>query len=91
MQQHTPVLPSAVLHYLAPAPGTIIVDATVGAGGHARLLAERDVRFIQLVHRDWDHHGDLPNQIRNQAKQTDQASAALIMDFREGALSYVDS
>jgi hypothetical protein len=52
----------------------------------ARRLAERDVRFIQLVHRDWDHHGDLPNQIRNQAKQTDQPSAALIQDLKQRGL-----
>lgn len=52
----------------------------------ARRLAERDVRFIQLVHRDWDHHGDLPNAIRGQAKQTDQASAALIRDLKQRGL-----
>src|SRR5687767_1143158 len=49
----------------------------------ARRLAERNVRFVQLVHRDWDHHGDLPNAIRSQAKQTDQGSAALIMDLKQ--------
>ncbi len=49
----------------------------------ARRLAERGVRFIQLCHRDWDHHGDLPNQIRRQAKITDQASAALITDLKQ--------
>jgi hypothetical protein len=49
----------------------------------ARRLAERDVRFVQLVHRDWDHHGDLPNEIRRQSKATDQASAALIMDLKQ--------
>ncbi|HYE30782.1 MAG TPA: DUF1501 domain-containing protein [Methylomirabilota bacterium] len=52
----------------------------------ARRLAERDVRFIQLVHRDWDHHGDLPNAIRTQAKLTDQASAALITDLKQRGL-----
>ncbi len=52
----------------------------------ARRLAERDVRFIQLFHRDWDHHGDLPNAIRNQCKQTDQGSAALIMDLKQRGL-----
>ncbi len=52
----------------------------------ARRLAERGVRFIQLCHRDWDHHGDLPNQIRRQAKTTDQASAALVMDLKERGL-----
>jgi hypothetical protein len=49
----------------------------------ARRLAERDVRFIQLVHRDWDHHSNLPDEIRKQAKNTDQASAALIMDLKQ--------
>lgn len=49
----------------------------------ARRLVERNVRFVQLVHRDWDHHGDLPNAIRGQCKQTDQASAALIMDLKQ--------
>ena len=49
----------------------------------ARRLAERDVRFIQLVHRDWDHHANLPDEIRKQAKNTDQASAALISDLKQ--------
>jgi 16S rRNA (cytosine1402-N4)-methyltransferase len=39
--RHLPVLPAEVLEYLAPQPGQTIVDATVGAGGHSRLLAER--------------------------------------------------
>ena len=38
----------------------------------ARKLAEKGVRFIQLYHRGWDHHGNLPNQIRRLSKQTDQ-------------------
>ncbi len=49
----------------------------------ARRLAERGVRFIQLCHRDWDHHGGLPGGIRNQAGQTDRASAALIRDLKQ--------
>jgi hypothetical protein len=52
----------------------------------ARRLAERGVRFIQLCHRDWDHHGNLPNEIRRQAKLTDQASAALVMDLKARGL-----
>lgn len=52
----------------------------------ARRLAERGVRFIQLLHRDWDHHGDLPNAIRNQALQTDRASAALVTDLKNRGL-----
>src|SRR5262249_15169326 len=47
----------------------------------ARRLAERGVRFIQLIHRDWDHHSDLPREIRKQAEQTDKASAALVSDL----------
>ncbi len=52
----------------------------------ARRLAERDVRFIQLFHRDWDHHSDLPNQIKKQAGLTDKASAALITDLKKRGL-----
>ena len=52
----------------------------------ARRLAERGVRFIKLLHRDWDHHGGLPNGIRAQAKNTDQASAALISDLKQRGL-----
>ena len=49
----------------------------------ARKLAEQDVRFIQLYHQGWDHHGDLPKQMTRQAKQTDQASAALVTDLKQ--------
>jgi hypothetical protein len=52
----------------------------------ARRLAERGVRFIQLCHRDWDHHGDLPQGIRAQTRNTDQASAALIADLKQRGL-----
>lgn len=52
----------------------------------ARRLAERGVRFVQLVHRDWDHHGDLPKQIEKQAKLTDQASSALVADLKRRGL-----
>ena len=52
----------------------------------ARRLAERDVRFIQLFHRDWDHHSDLPNSIKKQCDATDKASAALIMDLKRRGL-----
>src|SRR5437879_6542900 len=41
--RHVPVLPREVLDLLAPAPGQVFVDATAGAGGHARLLAEGDL------------------------------------------------
>lgn len=52
----------------------------------ARRLAERDVRFIQLYHRDWDHHSNLPKEIPKQAKETDQGSAALITDLKQRGL-----
>ena len=52
----------------------------------ARRLAERNVRYIQLVHRDWDHHSNLPEEIKKQAKLTDQASAALIIDLKRRGL-----
>lgn len=52
----------------------------------ARRLAERGVRFIQLCHRDWDHHGNLPNEIRRQTKITDQPSAALVADLKQRGL-----
>ena len=49
----------------------------------ARRLAERDVRFVQLFHMGWDHHGGLPGAIRGQCKDTDQATAALIQDLKQ--------
>ncbi len=49
----------------------------------ARRLAERGVRFIQLYHRDWDHHGDLVKHMHTCCGCTDQASAALIMDLKQ--------
>ena len=52
----------------------------------ARRLAERGVRFIQLYHRGWDHHGDLPNNISSLAGDVDQASAALVLDLEQRGL-----
>jgi uncharacterized protein DUF1501 len=49
----------------------------------ARRLAERGVRFIQLFHRGWDQHANLPKQIANQCRDTDQATTALITDLKE--------
>jgi hypothetical protein len=49
----------------------------------ARRLAERGVRFIQLYHRSWDHHGDIANQMPISAKEVDQASAALVQDLKQ--------
>ena len=52
----------------------------------ARRLAERGVRFIQLYHRGWDHHNNLPADIAKTAKTVDQASAALVQDLRQRGL-----
>ncbi len=49
----------------------------------ARRLAERGVRFIQLFHRGWDQHNNLPKEIRGQCLQTDQPTAALIQDLKQ--------
>jgi hypothetical protein len=52
----------------------------------ARRMAERGVRFVQLFHRGWDQHGNLPRDIRLQCEQTDQPSAALVRDLKERGL-----
>ena len=52
----------------------------------ARRLAERDVRFIQLCHRDWDHHSDLPKGLPTKCKETDQGAAALVTDLKQRGL-----
>ena len=49
----------------------------------ARRLAERGVRFIQLYHKDWDHHGNIKNDIALKAQEVDRASAALIQDLQQ--------
>jgi hypothetical protein len=62
-------------------PGTFAHSALL-----ARRLIERGVRVVQLFHRGWDQHGSLPYQISNQCRQTDQASAALVMDLKQRGL-----
>ncbi|MBM3776206.1 MAG: DUF1501 domain-containing protein [Acidobacteria bacterium] len=59
-------------------PGTYAANCLM-----ARRLAERGVRFIQLFHRGWDHHGNLPKSIARQGELTDRASAALVEDLKE--------
>src|SRR5262249_15580920 len=49
----------------------------------ARRLAERGVRFIQLYHRDWDHHGGIKDQIKGSASEVDQPAAALLRDLKQ--------
>jgi arylsulfatase A-like enzyme len=62
-------------------PGTFAANCLL-----ARRLAERGVRFIQLYMRGWDQHGNLPTEIRQQSKATDQPIAALIADLRRRGL-----
>jgi uncharacterized protein (DUF1501 family) len=62
-------------------PGTFAANCLL-----ARRLAERGVRFIQLYMRGWDQHGNLPGEIRQQAKAVDQPQAALIRDLRRRGL-----
>jgi uncharacterized protein (DUF1501 family) len=65
----------------AKQPGTFAANCLL-----ARRLAERDVRFIQLYHPGWDHHGGLPNGIRRQAKDVDRACFALVTDLKQRGL-----
>ncbi len=62
-------------------PGTYAANCLL-----ARRLAEKDVRFIQLYHRGWDAHGNAPKIVSDQAKDTDQATAALITDLKQRGL-----
>jgi hypothetical protein len=48
----------------------------------ARRMAERGVRFIQVYHRGWDHHGGVKNGVRGVANLVDKASAALVLDLK---------
>ena len=52
----------------------------------ARRMIERDVRFVQLFHRGWDHHVGLPKKLRGQAYDVDQPCAALITDLKNRGL-----
>ena len=52
----------------------------------ARRLIERDVRFVQLFHEAWDHHGGLKNGLEGRCRDTDQASAALVRDLKQRGL-----
>ena len=49
----------------------------------ARRMAERDVRFVQIFHRGWDQHGQLPTDLPNQCRDVDQPSAALVRDLKQ--------
>jgi len=62
-------------------PGTFAANCLL-----ARRLAERGVRFIQLFHRGWDQHNELPKNIALQCRDIDQACAALIQDLKTRGL-----
>ena len=62
-------------------PGTFAANCLL-----ARRLAERDVRFVQLYHRGWDHHGDIPKRLPVSSRDTDQPSAALVRDLKQRGL-----
>jgi hypothetical protein len=69
---------------------TLAMYGTQGADGSfsancllARRLAERGVRFIQLYHRDWDHHGAIKDHVKGTAAEVDQGATALIKDLKQ--------
>lgn len=62
-------------------PGTFAANCL-----QARRLAEKGVRFIQLYHQDWDHHGGLPGALPKLCKETDQPAAALVKDLKQRGL-----
>jgi hypothetical protein len=62
-------------------PGTYAANCLL-----ARRLVERDVRFIQLFHQGWDHHGGLPNALKGQCRDTDEPTAGLLLDLKQRGL-----
>ncbi|NOX53869.1 MAG: DUF1501 domain-containing protein, partial [Planctomycetes bacterium] len=90
MQRSVPELvdfsnePKHVLDMYGPdvhKPGTFAASCLL-----ARRLVERDVRFVQIFHRGWDQHFNLPRDIRNQCRDSDQPAAALIKDLKQRGL-----
>jgi hypothetical protein len=62
-------------------PGTFAASALL-----ARRLVQRGVRVVQILHRGWDQHGSLPRDLRLQCLDTDQPTAALLMDLQRTGL-----
>ncbi len=62
-------------------PGSFAASALL-----ARRLVERGVRAVQILHRGWDQHGNLPNDLRSQCFDTDQPTAALLTDLKRRGL-----
>ncbi|MCA9135509.1 MAG: DUF1501 domain-containing protein [Planctomycetales bacterium] len=76
--------PESTFHLYGPDaknPGSFAANCVL-----ARRLAERGVRFIQLYHPGWDHHGGLQNALPRQCNETDQPAAALVADLKQRGL-----
>jgi len=76
--------PKSVLDLYGPEvtqPGTFAASALL-----ARRLIERGTRVVQLLHREWDHHGDLPRDLPLQCRDVDQACKGLIQDLKQRGL-----
>jgi len=76
--------PKSVLDLYGPEvnqPGTFASCAL-----QARRLIERGVRVVQLLHREWDHHGDLPRDLPLQCRDVDHACQGLILDLKQRGL-----
>ena len=65
----------------AKIPGTYAANCLL-----ARRLIERGVKFVQLYHQGWDHHGNLPELLSQLSNETDQPSAALVTDLKQRGL-----
>jgi Protein of unknown function (DUF1501) len=76
--------PKHILEMYGPnvtTPGTFAHSALL-----TRRLIERGVRVVQILHRGWDQHFTLPMALKNQCEDTDQATAALILDLKQRGL-----
>lgn len=76
--------PDSIIKMYGPdclVPGTYAANCLL-----ARKLSENGVRFVQLYHQGWDQHDNLPSEMKGQAKDVDQASAALIQDLKQRGL-----
>ncbi len=62
----------------AKKPGTFAANCLL-----ARRLAEKGVKYIQLYHQGWDHHGNIPGGMKTQCLETDQPAAALLQDLKQ--------
>jgi hypothetical protein len=90
MQSSVPALtdlsgePKRILDLYGPdvhRPGSFAANCLL-----ARRLAERGVRYVQLIHAGWDQHNNLPTQLKIQCQDTDQPSAALVRDLKQRGL-----